>query len=285
MSQKPNRTSTATAAQPSQPLVTFVGSDKGGVGKSFITTVLADLMEVDAIAATIAQIDDQNRLPALYPGRVTTVLPASMDDLRRDPTAIVAAFDPFYSAFERALASRMPMIVDIGGPQQTVIEEYLALVDLDADLIEAGVASRWLIPTTAEPEAMRGAVRTAHAIGRILPSVKRHIVLNRRDGPFRFYPNSPADLLWKGGLEPLCAELGTIDIPAIAPGSWQPFEAAGRRPIDVVAAEIDEIRAWTGRSRPAAKVLRGDVAAFLAAAKLALANNTTGIQAEVADER
>lgn len=284
MSQKPKKSSTVTAVRPSQPLVTFIGSDKGGVGKSFITTVLADLMEVDAIAATLVQIDDQNRLPALYPGRVTTVLPASMDDLRRDPTAIVAAFDPFYSAFESALASRMPMIVDIGGPQQTVIEEYLALVDLDADLIEAGVAARWLIPTTAEPEAMRGAVRTAHAIGRILPSAKRHILLNRRDGPFRFYPNSPADLLWKSGLEPLCAELGSIDIPAIAPGSWQPFEAAGKRPIDVVAAEIDDIRSWTGRSRPAAKVLRGDVAAFLADAKLAMAN-FAGIQAEVAHER
>ncbi|WP_242217601.1 hypothetical protein [Shinella zoogloeoides] len=285
MSQKPNRTSTATAtaARPSQPLVTFIGSDKGGVGKSFITTVLADLMEVDAIAATIVQIDDQNRLPALYPGRVTTVLPASMDDLRRDPTAIVAAFDPFYSAFETALISRVPMIVDIGGPQQTVIEEYLALVDLDADLIEAGVCARWLIPTTAEPEAMRGAVRTAHAIGRILPSVTRHIVLNRRDGPFRFYPNSPADLLWKGGLEPLCLELGAIDIPAIAPGSWQPFEAAGKRPIDVVAAEIDDIRAWTGRSRPAAKVLRGDVAAFLAAAKSTMAS-VTGNRTEAVDE-
>ncbi|MEP9374462.1 hypothetical protein [Mesorhizobium sp. KR1-2] len=282
MSQKLNKSSTATAVRPPQPLITFIGSDKGGVGKSFITTVLADLMEVDAIAATIVQIDDQNRLPALYPGRVTTVLPASMDDLRRDPTAIVAAFDPFYSAFERALTSMAPMIVDIGGPQQTVIEEYLALVDLDADLIEAGVAARWLIPTTAEPEAMRAAVRTAHAIGRILPSVTRHIVLNRRDGPFRFYPKAPADLLWTSGLEPLCAELGTIDIPAIAPGSWQPFEAAGKRPIDVVAAEIDDIRSWTGRSRPAAKVLRGDVAAFLAAAKLAMAN-INSIQVEAAD--
>lgn len=284
MSQKPKKTSTATVVRPSQPPVIFIGSDKGGVGKSFITTVLADLMEVDGIAATLVQIDDQNRLPALYPGRVTTVLPASLDDLRRDPSAIVGAFDPFYSAFEGALTSGVPMLVDIGGPQQTVIEEYLALVDLDADLIEAGVVARWLIPTTAEPEAMRGAVRTAHAIGRILPSVTRHIVLNRRDGPFSFYPNSSADLLWKRGLEPLCSELGMIDIPAIAPGSWQPFEGAGKRLIDVVAAEIHDIRSWTGRSRPAAKVMRGDVAAFLASAKNTM-TNAFGNRMEVADER
>jgi len=249
--------------------LTFVGSDKGGIGKSFITTVVADLMEVNGTAARIVQIDDQDRLPALFPGRVTTVVPATLDDLRRDPAAIVAAFDPLYAAFERMLSDKVPLIIDIGGPQQTVIEEYLALVDLDADLIEAGMTARWLIPATAEPESMRGAVRTAKAIGRVLPSAQRRIVLNRRDGPFRFYPNSPADLVWREQLQPLCTELGQIDVPAIAAGSWQPFEAAAKRPIDVVAAEIDDIRSWTGRSRPAAKVLRGDVAAFLAAADAA----------------
>ncbi|MBU2325900.1 MAG: hypothetical protein KJ755_00870, partial [Alphaproteobacteria bacterium] len=45
-----------------------------------------------------------------------------------------------------------------------------------------------------------------------------------------------------------------------------PFEAAGKRFIDVVAADVPDIQRWTGRSRPAAKVLRGDVAAFLAQA-------------------
>lgn len=266
------------------PSLTVVGSDKGGVGKSFVSTVVVDLMEVSGSRAEIVQIDDQDRLPTLYPGRVTTVLPASMDDLRRDPAAIVNAFDPFYAAFERMLSGKVSMIVDVGGPQQTTFEEYLGLVDLDADLIEADVSARWLIPATAEPEAMRGAIRTAHAIGRVLPSVERRIVLNGRDGPFRFYPNSPADKIWQTGLKPLCAELGTIDIPAIAPGSWQPFEAAGKRLIDVVAAEIDDIRGWTGRSKPAAKVLRGDVAAFLAAADSAL-SVMTPVVAQTSDER
>ncbi|MFC6446270.1 hypothetical protein ACFP77_11830, partial [Shinella zoogloeoides] len=159
--------------------------------------------------------------------------------------------------------------------QQTVIEEYLALVDLDADLVEAGIEAQWLIPATAEPEAMKGAVRTAKAIGQVLPSVKRRVVLNQRDGQFRFYPNSPADRFWREELQPLCATLGHIDVPAIAAGSWVPFEAAGKRPVEVVGAEIDQVRAWTGRSRPAAKVLRGDVAAFLASVQAALSREAS----------
>ena len=242
-----------------------IGSDKGGVGKSFVSTIVTDLLEIRGETADIAQIDDQGWLPGLYPGRVTTVLPASMEDLRRDPASIVTAFDPLYVAIEHMIAQRSTLVVDVGGPQQTVLEEYTALVDLDADLAEANVATTWLVPTTAEQESMRGAIRTAQAVGRILPSARRAIVLNRRDGGFRFYPGSPADQIWKEGMEPLCETLGHVDVQAIAAGSWQPFEAAGKRLIEVVGADIDEIRAWTGRSRPAAKVLRGDVAAFLSA--------------------
>lgn len=268
MSTKPSRPPAATS---SGPRILFVGSDKGGVGKSFVSALVADLFEVHGRDFRIVQIDEQDRLPALFGDRVTTVAPARLDDLRRDPGAIVTAFDPLYAAIERALDDRTPLIVDIGGPQQMLVEEYCGLVDLDADLMEAGARATWLAPATAEPEAMRGAVRTAKAIGRVLPSAGRKIVLNGRDGPFRFFPGSPADLVWREGLKPICCGSGALRLPAIAPGSWLPFEAAGRRFVDVVAAEIADIQAWTGRSRPAAKVLRGDVAAFLAHASDAFA--------------
>ncbi|MGW9232522.1 hypothetical protein ACWGPT_16810 [Pseudorhizobium sp. NPDC055634] len=248
------------------PRIIFVGSDKGGVGKSFVSALVGDLMEVEGATFRIAQIDEQDRLPALFGERVTTVAPARLDDLRRDPAAIVTAFDPLYAAIERSLADGVALIVDIGGPQQMLVEEYCGLVDLDADLVEAGASALWLVPATAEPEAMRGAVRTAGAVERVLPSVARGIVLNGRDGPFRFYPGSPADLVWREGLEPLCRKTSLLKLPAIAPGSWLPFEAAGKRFVDVVAADIPAIQSWTGRSRPASKVLRGDVAAFLAQA-------------------
>lgn len=252
------------------PSLIFVGSDKGGIGKSFVTALAADLLDVAGTPPRIVQIDEQERLPALYPDRVTTVSLASMDDVRRDPGAIVAAFDPLYAAIERTIGDRVPTIVDIGGPQQTAVEEYCGLVDLDADLVEAGINVVWLVPGTAEPEAMRGAVRTNGAIARVLPSIRRALILNERDGNFRFYPGSPADRIWSDELKPLIETVASARLPAIAPGSWAPFEAAGKRFIDVVAAEIPEIQGWTGRSRPAAKVLRGDVAYFLSAAQDAL---------------
>lgn len=254
----------------SSPTLIFVGSDKGGIGKSFLTALTADLLDVAGISPRIVQIDEQERLPGLYPDRVTTVSLASMDHVRRDPGAIVAAFDPLYAAIERTITDRVPTIVDIGGPQQTAVEEYCGLVDLDADLAETGLSAVWLVPATSEPEAMRGAVRTNVVISRVLPSVRRALVLNERDGNFRFYPGSPADRIWSSELKPLTEKITAARLPAIAPGSWAPFEAAGKRFVDVVAAEIPDIQHWTGRSRPAAKVLRGDVAFFLSAAQAAL---------------
>ena len=267
---KTNRLTDAAANPAGSPSLIFVGSDKGGIGKSFVSALVADLLDVAGIAPRIVQIDEQERLPALYPDRVITVSLASMNDVRRDPGAIVAAFDPLYAAIERTIADRVPTVVDIGGPQQTAVEEYCGLIDLDADLVEAGINAVWLVPATAEPEAMRGAVRTSAAVGRVLPSVRRALILNERDRNFRFYPGSPADRIWGAELKALIEAVVSARIPAIAPGSWAPFEAAGKRFVDVVAAEIPQIQRWTGRSRPAAKVLRGDVAFFLSAAQEAL---------------
>ena len=272
MTSKPSKSGNThpPKATGSPPELIFVGSDKGGVGKSFVSSLIADLLDVAGVRPRLVQIDEQERLPLLYPGQVTSVSLASMDDVRRDPGAIVAAFDPLYAAIERTIADRVPTIIDIGGPQQTAVEEYCGLVDLDADLAEARANAVWMVPATAEPEAMRGAIRTSSAIARVLPSVKRTLILNERDGSFRFYPGSPADRIWSAELKPLVEAISSGRLPAIAPGSWAPFEAAGKRFVDVVAADIPEIQNWTGRSRPAAKVLRGDVAFFLSAAQDAL---------------
>jgi len=250
--------------------LTLVGANKGGVGKSFVTALCVDLLEIAGLEARVVQIDEQDRLPALFPGRVETVSLATLEDARNDPASVVAAFDGLYSEIEKTMATKRPLVADIGGPFQIPTEQYFAMADIDEDLVAAGVTVNWLIPTTAEPEAMRAAARTAEAVGRVLPSAKRVIVLNHRDGVFRFYPGSPADRLWREELEPRCDTLGAVTLPAISAGSWAPFEAAGKRFVDVVGADIADIQLWTGRSRPAAKVIRGDVASFVAAADAAL---------------
>ncbi|WP_152529673.1 hypothetical protein [Aliihoeflea sp. 2WW] len=191
---KPSTGTRSQATVTAPPALIFVGSDKGGIGKSFLSALTADLLDVAGMAPRMVKIDEQERLPALYPDRVTTVSLASMDDVRRDPGAIVAAFDPHYAAIERTMVDGVTTIVGIGGPQQTAVEEYCALVDLDADLVEAGIRAAWLVPATSEPEAMRGAVRTKGAIARVLPSAGQALILNGGDGDFRFYPMMTASM-------------------------------------------------------------------------------------------
>ncbi len=45
-------------SQISRPRLIFVGSDKGGGGKSFISSLVADLSEVTGVQSRIVQIDE-----------------------------------------------------------------------------------------------------------------------------------------------------------------------------------------------------------------------------------
>ncbi|WP_306051018.1 hypothetical protein [Oceaniradius stylonematis] len=52
-------------------------------------------------------------------------------------------------------------------------------------------------------------------------------------------------------------------MPLVEAGSWRPSGAAGCRPIDVAAMEVADVMRVTGLPRPEAKIVRGDVAAWL----------------------
>jgi hypothetical protein len=45
-------------SQISRPRLIFVGSDKGGGGKSFISSLVADLSEITGVQSRIVQIDE-----------------------------------------------------------------------------------------------------------------------------------------------------------------------------------------------------------------------------------
>ena len=70
--------------------------------------------------------------------------------------------------------------------------------------------------------------------------------------------------MWQQDLLPLCNKIGSLTVPRIEAGSWQPFEALALKFTDVIAADIAQIQAWTGVSRPEAKVIRGDISAWIA---------------------
>lgn len=254
------------------PNLIIISSGKGGTGKTTLCCSLADVLTLYDVQFNLIQIDDQDRLTRLYSDKVITIDIAAAGNSRRAPNAMIRDFDPVYAAVESSLSSGITTIVDVGATQQHALLRYAALTDLDEDLRELGVIGLWIAPCTAEPEAMAQAAKTIQSARKILPFVTPVLALNERDGIFEFYPSSPADRIWKTDLLPLCDELGSLTMRRIEAGSWQPFEAAGLRFVDVIGASIQQIQTWTGVSRPEAKVIRGDVSEWMADIMLSLSD-------------
>lgn len=246
------------------PNIIIMSSGKGGIGKTTVCCALADILDIISKPYQLTQVDDQDRLPKLYPDKVTTIQIEKLNQTRRDPNAIIKIFDPLYALLEQSAGKDIITIIDVGATQQHALLQYAGLTDLDEDLTELQLNCLWLVPCTAEPESMRQAVTTFNSAGKTLPSINRMIVLNERDGKFEFYPNSPAELIWQKELRSLIADHGSITIEQIPAGSWLPFEAAGMRFLDVISASIPDIQKLIGVSRPEAKVIRGDVSAWMA---------------------
>lgn len=246
------------------PTLTVISSGKGGCGKSTTASAIVDILHLSDNKTHVVQVDDQDRLSDLYPGLVSTVSINEFERSRQDPNAIISAFDPLHHAIESYAVKGNPLVVDVGATQQHAFLQYAALTDLDEDLSEANVNGLWVAPCTAEPESMRQAVQTILDAQKIFTTFRFVIALNERDGNFEFYPKSSADTVYKQQVLPLISKHGSILIPQIAAGSWQAFETCGLKFVDVVNAEIPQIQNWTGVSRPMAKVMRGDVSAWLA---------------------
>lgn len=247
----------------STPKLFIISSGKGGVGKTTLTCAIADCLALDYKPSRLIQVDNQNRLTQLYGDLVTTI--RAISDTRTDHNALIRSFDPLFSALETAACAASSItIVDVGATQQHTLLRYAALIDLQEELDELGLSTTWLAPATAEPESMAQAARTLASVREALPGVRRRVVLNQRDGAFSFYPKSPAEKIWNDDLLPHCNETGAFTMPKIEAGSWLKFESAGLKFSDVIAASIQSIQDWTGVSRPESKVLRGDIAAWMA---------------------
>jgi hypothetical protein len=248
----------------SRPILIFVLSGKGGVGKTLLSLLIADLFDLNDHTLDVIQIDDQNRLARSLARNVVTIDIALLKKARKDPGALMRAFAPFYDLAAAMHKDERSLLVDIGATQQHLLLDYAALTELNDDLVEFGTRARAFIPIVADPESIEQGLRQIAALQRVLPSVSPCIVLNQRDGKFEdISATSVAGELYHSALKPILATIPHIVMPRIEAGSWAYFERQHCRLIDVVGFNVQTAMAVSGLSRPEAKLARGDVAAWV----------------------
>ncbi len=246
------------------PAVVVIVQDKGGEGKSLATLALADRARISEIPTVVVQVDDQGRLPRLLgPDVVTITIDARAT--RRDPSVEPRAFTPLYEAIESNAGCGGLVIVEFGANMAGRGAVWAGMVDLAEDLHTMGVTPVIVTPYGATAESMRLGARAAGLWLEKVPDAALVLIENGRDGQIAdLHPASDAAAAYRDVIVPLQARAATLQMPLIEGRSWNVFEAAGIRPVDVVTMPVADLMAVTGLPKPEAKIARGDVAAWAA---------------------
>lgn len=253
----------ASPAPLSPPLLCIVAGEKGGVGKSLASLAIADCFRLHEAPLSILQVDNQARLAAALKEDIATIR-VDHKLARRDPAAAARAYTPVYEAIESIAQNGRSVLIDVGANEGAGLAHWMGLVDLASDLYEWQIPTLLVVPFLAEGEAIRQAANTVDLLLPRLGAGRLLLVENERDGRIAdLHPASDALACHRRTIGPLVKQADLIRMPMVEAGSWRPFEAAGCRPIDVAGMSVKEIMEITGLPRPEAKIVRGDVAAWL----------------------
>jgi hypothetical protein len=244
---------------------------KSALGKSTWAQLLAGLLDLLGCLWMGISVDRSERLLDRYPGKFAKVqLPGDRDG-RLDAYARTRAFAPLDNELERLSETGGKLIIDIGsGEYPVAFLEHASRSRLNALLTRSGISFTAFVVTTADAAMMADVPRLAGAILDALPDAQVKLVLNEKNGVFRFAEGSEAKKIWLRDVEPLLSKYPSFTIPAMPSGTWDPFEDKGLKFAEVGLLDpeknIDDEKkliAWTREPRSLAIARQGDVAEFL----------------------
>jgi hypothetical protein len=244
---------------------------KSAVGKSTLIKCAADLMDVTGQSWSGVSVDRSERLPDRYPEKFVRVnLPTDLEG-RLDPYARTRAFAPLDEEVERLAKAGGVALFDIGsGEYPGAVLEHASRSRLNSLLKRSAISFTAFVVATNDAVMMADLPRLAGAVLQVLPDARVVIVLNQKTGVFQFSSSSAAQKVWLRDVEPLLAKFPSITIPAMPPGTWDPYEDRGLRFSEVALLEPEKnvadekkLIAWTREPRGLAVVRQGDVAEWL----------------------
>jgi len=264
-------TSSSQVATGQQLLAGVVLSGIGGSGKSTFTLTVADLAEVSGLSLDIIQFDHQSKLSETLGRDIITLDSAIARKSRSNPDAIVELFEPFTDRLASLRDTKRGLLMEVGGGLTPIFHDHNRLVDLNEDLVDLGVHLTVFLVVLATPEAIGQATIELDRLKEILPDARVVVVENRwRGAVFEMMPylDDPVRKRTKRML----ADYPVLVMPRVEGTSLRHAERVHARLIDIIDWDLATVMEKTGLKRGAARLMRGDVAAYLAAMESGLAN-------------
>jgi hypothetical protein len=245
---------------------------QSGIGKTTNSKLMSDLLNTTGCLWEGVSVDRSERLPYRYPGKFATVQLPTDRDGRLDPYARTRAFGPLDSKIERLIDTGTgKLVLDVGsGEYPGAVLEHASRSRMSSLLARAGVAFTAFVVTTADAAVMSDVPHLVGAILDALPEARVKIVLNEKNGIFRFSEGSEARKVWLRDVEPLLSTYPSLTIPAMPGGTWDPFEdkcltfaEVGLLDPENNIGDEKKLIGWTREPRSLAIARQGDVAEFL----------------------
>lgn len=239
----------------------FVLSEKGGVRKTATAMRIAAVAMEGGIPVHLVQVDDQSRIEALYPGRVTTIKLPSAETVRRDDLAEATASDPLLT---RLLDTPEGIVVvDVGANYDQRVIEFLAAMDYPNESTRAGIDTIGIVPMTTEQDAVMLGVRSIRRFAACFPD-SRLIVARCQDGGDFGSLQIQAQKAFDEVVGPLITDpRNVIDLAFLRPRSRQTLERLGCTAEQLASMPPNELVARTGLLRAEARLILADLSECL----------------------
>lgn len=254
-----------------QLLASVVLSGIGGSGKSTFTLTVADLAEVSGLSLDIIQFDHQSKLSETLGRDIITLDSAIARKSRSNPDAIVELFEPFTDRLASLRDTKRGLLMEVGGGLTPIFHDHNRLVDLNEDLVDLGVHLTVFLVVLATPEAIGQATIELDRLREILPDARVVVVENRWRGAIAEMLPYLDDSVRKR-TKRMLADYPVLVMPRVEGTSLRHAERVHARLIDIIDWDLATVMEKTGLKRGAARLMRGDVAAYLAAMESGLAN-------------
>jgi hypothetical protein len=133
---------------------TLIGSDKGGVGKSFVAQLIVQAYDRIGRPLTVVEIDHQRKLTSIFGPRVNLSIAASppIASSRTDRHAAESFFNPVYESWTNGES-----ITDLGANVTTPLMEWARVHDIATLAIEEQVHFRFVAMATPDDQSLRSA--------------------------------------------------------------------------------------------------------------------------------
>jgi hypothetical protein len=172
----------------------FVINEKGGVGKTVVSTALADYFLSTGAPYRILDADCQpgrNKrtcLSAMFSQAERFDIGVSVADLLKRPTLKISHWDALYE-----LAKTDNLLVDFGANVAPDVLAWLKSTEIGRRLAPAGVTFDFVLVTTRQEDSVGDAANLVRRIRKLIPAESRRIflMLNEKEGEFDSYADSP----------------------------------------------------------------------------------------------